>query len=148
LGDEHTLNEADLPKAGVYLAEVAAQSTRLVYRCYGQALAWGPKADQVTVAVSPQDTWSPADTIRVIVIPAGKKMAEFSAPGGVQALFYTWDSRWLAAQTIQGSDQLVWAYGPAGGFGRLVYQAPSGAGRLSLLGWVEAGQSWSRAPGG
>jgi len=49
-GDEHTLDESQLPVAGVYLADIAARTTRLIYRCYADALVWGPQPGEITIA--------------------------------------------------------------------------------------------------
>ncbi len=138
-GDEHTLDESQLPSAGLYLADLEARTARLVYHCYADAVAWGPKAGQISVAARPRDIWDRASVVRVIAVPEGKKVEEFSAPAAIQALAYSGDGRWLAVQSVVETGQVIRLYPVADGWGRQVYELPGGEGRLSLLGWVRVG---------
>jgi len=135
-GDEHTLDESQLPSAGIYLADIGTQTTRLIYHCFADALAWGPQPGQITIAARPKDIWGPASVIRVISVPDGKKVEEFSAPAAIQALTYTDDAQWLAVQSVVAGGQVISLFPATGGWGRQVYELPAGQGRLSLLGWV------------
>jgi len=138
LGDEHTLDESLLPKAGVYVAEMAKRTASLVYPCYGEAIAWGPKPNRIAVAVHSRDIWSPVDLVQVVVLPVRQKVEEFSVPGSAQALAYA-DGDWLAVQVSKDGRQEIWVYPGTGGLGRRVYERPEGEGRLALLGWARAG---------
>jgi len=142
-GDVHTLDESQLPNAGLYLADIETRTTRLVYHCYVDALAWGPKAGQLSIAARPRDIWDRANVVRVITVPDGKKVEEFSALAAIQALAYTDDGQWLAVQSVVEGGQAIWLYPAAGGWGRQVYNLPAGEGRLSLLGWVRIGEGVS-----
>ena len=135
-GDEHTLDESQLTSAGVYLADIETRTTRLIYRCYADALAWGPQPDQITLAARPKDMWGPASVVRVIGVQDGNTVEEFSAPAAIQALSYTDDAQWLAVQSVVASGQVVSLYPASGGWRRQVYELPAGQGRLALLGWV------------
>jgi len=135
-GDEHTLDESQLPSAGIYLADIGTRTTRLIYHCFANALAWGPRTGQITIAVHLKDIWGPASVIRVISVPDGKKVEEFSAPAAIQALTYTDDAQWLAVQSVVAGGQVISLFPATGGWGRQVYELPAGQGRLSLLGWV------------
>jgi len=135
-GDEHTLDESQLPSAGIYLADIGTQTTRLIYHCFADALAWGPQPGQITIAAHPKDIWGPASVVRVIAVPDGKKVEEFSAPAAIQALRYTDDAQWLAVQSVVASGQIISIYPASGAWGRKVYELPAGQGRLALLGWV------------
>lgn len=134
--DEHTLDEALLPKAGVYLADIATRTTRLLHPCYADALAWGPRPDRLTVAVRPGDIWSPRHVVRVLTLPSGKRIEEFSVHGQASALAYSDDAQWLAVQTQRDGRQQIWLYPAAGGWGRLFYDLSQQDSRLSLLGWA------------
>jgi Tol biopolymer transport system component len=135
-GDVHTLDEALLPRAGLYLADLEARTTRLVYRCYGRALAWGPRQDRVTVAARARDIWDETYIAQVIVVRSGKKVEEFSLPPRVAALAYSDDGRWLAVQSAQGDRQQIWFYPSSEGWARLFHQVSQQEGRMSLLGWA------------
>lgn len=143
-GDVHTLDEGLLPKAGLYLAEVEARQARLVYRCYGRALAWGPGRDRVTVAARAGDIWDERYTAQVIVARSGKKVEEFSLPDRVSALARSDDGRWLAVQRAEGDRQQIWVYGSSEGWGRLAHEARQEEGRMSLLGWVRGAGAEAR----
>ncbi|UCC68880.1 MAG: PD40 domain-containing protein [Armatimonadota bacterium] len=136
-GDVHTLDEALLPRAGLYLADLEARTTRLVYRCYGRALAWGPRPDLITVAARARDIWDEVYLAQVVV-RSGKKVEEFSLPPRAVALSYSDDGRWLAVQSAQGDRQQIWLYPSPEGWGRLFHQVPQQEGRMSLLGWVRS----------
>lgn len=134
--DEHTLDEALLPRAGVYLADIEARTTRLLHRCYAEALAWGPKPNRLTVAVRPGDIWAGTRLVRVLSLPSGRRIEEFSVHGQASALAYSDDGEWLAVQTERDGRQQVWLYPAAGSWGRLSYELSEEGSRLSLLGWA------------
>ena len=140
-GDEHTLDEALLPKAGVYLADTEKQTTRFLYHCYADALAWGPKPDRITVAARTGDIWGTGYVIRVLALPSGKKIEEFSARGPVYALAYSHDKKWLAVQVRKESQQQIWLYPASDGWGRLLQEFPREEGWLALLGWALSAES-------
>lgn len=134
--DEHTLDEALLPRAGLHVADVEARTSRLVYRCYGRAVAWGPRQDRITVAARARDMWDESYVAQVVVARSGGKVEEFSLPPRVAALAYSDDGRWLAVQSAQGDRQQIWLYPSSEGWGRLLHEVPQQEGRMSLLGWV------------
>ena len=134
-GDEHTLDEAHLPIAGLYLADLSARTTRMLYAGFIDAVAWGPKPDQITVAARVGDFWSTKHVGAVISISSGQKLREFSLRGPVVALAYSEDAQWLAAETV-GGGQRIWVYPVAGGWGRQAPVSTETGGRISLLGWV------------
>ncbi len=135
-GDAHTLDDAPLPLAGLYVADTAARSTRMVRHCFADALAWGPTPGRITVAERQGGVWGSRHVGRVLSLPSGKKVEEFSLRGHVSALHYSADSRWLAVQTMIEDRQQIWLYPRAGGWGRPLLELSPGEGRLSLLGWV------------
>ena len=134
-GDEHTLDTAQLPIAGLYLADAAARTARLVFPGYIDAVAWGPRPEQVTVAARMGDFWSTKYAAFVINVPSGRKVREFSLRGAVSALAYSDDARWLAAQTLNQTQQ-VWVYPVSGGWGRPFPLPTETGGRIALLGWA------------
>lgn len=140
-GDEHTLDESHLPTAGVYLADIAARTTRLIYRCYADALAWGPKPGQITVAARQKDIWGPAGIIRVVAVADSGRVEEFSAPAAIQALAYSDDAQWLAVQSAVAGGQIISVYPTSDGWGDQVYSLPAQRRRLALLGWVRANRT-------
>lgn len=135
LGDEHTLDESLLTKAGVYLADMATRTVSFVYPCYGEAIAWGPKPNRIIVAVRRGDVWGPADLAQVVALPSGQKVEEFSIVGSAQALAYK-EADWLAVQISREGRQEIWLYPGAGGLGHRVYEQLQAEGRLALLGWA------------
>jgi len=146
LGDEHTLDVAQLPIAGVYLADLAARTTRLLYPGFIDALAWGAKREQVTVAARVGDFWDTRHVGSVINVPSGQKVREFSLRGYVTALAYSDDGQWLAAQ-FTDRDQHIWVYPVAGGWGKQAPVSADSGGRVSLLGWARIPPMTGTAPG-
>jgi len=145
--DEHTLEDALLRKAGVYLADVEAQTTRLVHQCYADAVAWGPGGDEVTVAARAGDIWSERCVARVLVMPSGREAAEFSLHARVSAAAYSRDRKWLAVQSRNAGRQQIWLYPSSEGWGQLFHEVPDESGQLSLLGWLQASAA-EREPAG
>jgi len=139
LGDEHTLEERLLPKAGLYLADTEARSVHLFYHCYGDALAWAPQTNRIAVAARAGDFWGERWLVRLLALPSGDKVEEFSAPGSISALAYSDDGEWLAVQVMHKNRQQIWLYPTAGDWGHLFFEPPEGEGRLSLLGWARGG---------
>jgi hypothetical protein len=135
LGDEHTLDTSQLPTAGLYLADIAARTTRLVHPSFVDALAWGPKLDQVTIASRSGDFWSTRYVASVIAVPSGRKTREFSLHGAVSALAYSDDAKWLAVQALDQTQQ-IWIYQVSGDWGRPIALRSDPGGRLALLGWA------------
>jgi hypothetical protein len=135
-GDEHTVDEAQLSKAGVYLADIEARSARRISDCRARSLAWGPKPNEITVALDGAAGGTRAGVISVLRLPGGRKVEEFSVRGSPIALAYSPDLQWLAVETIKGDQQTVWLYHVLGGWGRRAHQLPTSAGRLSLVGWA------------
>ena len=136
LGDDHTLDENLLPKAGVYLADTEARTTRLLHHCYGDALAWHPHANRLAVAVRGGDFWGVRWLVRLLALPSGEKVEEFSLPGPASALAYSDDGDWLAVQASAKNRWQIWLYPTAGDWGRLLFEPPEADGRLALLGWA------------
>jgi hypothetical protein len=137
LDDAETNGEVRLAgQEGLYVADIAARSVRLLRRCRGEALAWGPSADRVTLAPAPAPGRTDGHLLRVILVPSGIDVEEFSVAGRVSAIAYTADRRHLAIQTESDGRQEIWVFRAAGGWGRRVYETPPDAGRLSLLGWA------------
>jgi Tol biopolymer transport system component len=135
-GDEHTLDDAQLPKAGLYLADLEARTTRLIHRCYADAVAWGPGPDRVTVAARANDFWSQRYVAQVLAVPSGEKVEEFSLPSRVSSATYSSDGKWLAVQAASGDSQQIWLYPSTEGWGQLFHEVRTESGRLSLLGWA------------
>ncbi len=135
LGDEHTLDESLLPKAGIYLAELATHTVSFVYPCYGEAIAWGTKPNRIIVTTHRGDIWGPADRAQAVALPEGQKVEEYSLAGSGEALSCA-DGDWLAVQIARNNKQEIWLYPGAGGLGRRVYEQTQTEGRLALLGWV------------
>jgi hypothetical protein len=141
--DEHTLDEALLPKAGVYLADVEGRTTRLLYQCFASTLAWGPGSEEITVAAHMGDVWSTECEGHVIVVPSGEKRRQFSLRGYVTALAYSEEATHLAAQARYENEDRIWIYPTAGGWGEpLRMEIPEG-GVLALLGWARLGEGAS-----
>lgn len=136
LGDVHTLDEALLPKAGIYLADISKKASRHLYHCYGDALAWGPKPNCITVAARTGDFWGTGSVIRVIQLPSGRRIEEYSVPGRTSAIAYSDNNQWLSVQTRHDHAQQLWLYAASGGYGRLFCQVQNEEGRLALLGWA------------
>lgn len=134
--DEHTVDEAQLAAVGLYLADVEARSTRRVSDCRANSLAWGPERNQITVAPETATGHRGGGSILVLRLPEGVEVEEFSAKGTVTALAYSDDLQWLAVQATIGDQQIIWLYHASGGWARRVYQLPTSAGRLSLVGWA------------
>jgi len=135
-GDEHTLDESLLPKAGVYLADVQTEVSLLLHRCYADALSWSPVTGLITVAIRPGDIWAPANVLRVIDPFEGARREEMSAAGSVQALAHSDNGKWLSAQTMQRDGEHIYVYPVADGFAQEVFHLPTGEGRLALIGWL------------
>ncbi len=135
--DEHTLDKDQVAAAGLYLADVEARTTRRVHQSPAQAVAWGPKPDQITAAFLPAAATGGAPVVSVIRLPQGDKIEEFSLTGLVQALVYSEDCHWLAVQSQQGEHQMIWLYRASGGWGHKVLDLTTSEGRLALLGWAE-----------
>jgi hypothetical protein len=135
LGDEHTLDRSRLPLAGLYVTDLAAQTTRLLYPGFIDAIAWGPKPEQITVSQRVGDFWSTAYSAVVVGATTGLKATETSLRGPTTALAYSDDARWLAAGTV-GSEQRIWVYPVAGGWGKQAPISTETGGRIALLGWV------------
>jgi hypothetical protein len=136
LGDEHTLDEALLPKAGLYLADLDAHTTRFLCPGFVDAIAWGPKPDQITIAARVGDIWSTQDIGAVLALPSGRKVAEFSLRGAVTSLAYSDDAQWLAAGTLYRGSQQIWIYPVAQGWGQQVKVEAQTGERVALLGWA------------
>jgi hypothetical protein len=135
-GDGHTLDEALLPKAGLYLADLAGRSTRFLHPCFGDAIAWGPGATEITIAARSGDFWSTRYVGLVVRLSDGQKMSEFSLPGAVAVVAYSEDAQWLAVQAQRQGDQGIWIYARSAGWGhQLDLGAEKGSG-LALLGWA------------
>jgi len=134
-GDEHTLDDALLPKAGLYLADLDVRTTWLVHRCYADAVAWGPSPDRVTVAARANDFWSQRYVAQVVSARSGERIEEFSLPSRVSAAAYSSDGKWLAVQAASGDSQQIWLYPSTEGWGQLFHEVAAESGRLSLLGW-------------
>lgn len=134
-GDEHTLDESLLPEAGIYIADAEARTTSPLHHCYPAAVAWAPKGEGLTVAVQP-DVWGPADVIRTISFPGGKRLEEFSVPGSAEALAWSDDGKWLAVQVSGKGAQVAQVRAYPDGWGNEVFRLPAGKGRLALLGWI------------
>lgn len=137
LGDEHTLDKAMLPKAGVYLADTSAHTTRFLYPGFADAIAWGPKPEQITVSLRVGDIWSTRHVGVVLRAASGQKVKELSLRGGVSAIAWSGDGRWLAAQTLYQDRQQVWIYHVSVGWGQPVKLEVQAGERLCLLGWAE-----------
>jgi len=137
IGDVHTLDEALLPMAGIYVARASEKTSRQLYHCYGDALVWGPKPNRLTVAARTGDVWGTGSVIRVIQLPAGRRTEEFSVPGRVSAIAYSEDNQWLVVQTRDDHAQQLWLYASEGGYGRLFCNVSQEEGRLALLGWAQ-----------
>jgi hypothetical protein len=135
-GDEHTVDEAQLSAVGLYLADIGARRTRRISDCRANSLAWGPERNQITVALETATGHRGGGPISVLRLPDGIKVEEFSAKGTVTALAYSDDLQWLAVQATIGDQQIIWLYHASGGWARRVYQLPTSAGRLSLVGWA------------
>jgi len=136
LGDEHTLDESLLPRAGLYLANVPQRTTRLLYHCYADAVAWGPEDDEITVAARAREFWDSRYIGEVISISAAESVRQFSLRGSVVTMAYSPGGQWLAVQASYEGGQQVWVYHREQGWGqRLVSLMPDG-GRLALLGWA------------
>jgi len=139
LGDEHTLDQALLPKAGVYLADLTARTTRLLYPCFADAVAWGPTAGRITLGVRVGGIWGSGYAGEVVTVPQGRKVSEFSVRGPVLALAYSDDSRWLAVEVQQQTGPQIRIYGSADGWGRRLDLGTEGSARVALLGWARLG---------
>jgi hypothetical protein len=135
MGDEHTLDRSRLPLAGLYMADLAAQTTKLLYSGFIDAIAWGPKPEQVTVSQRVGDIWSTACSAAVVSVVTGLKVKEFSLHGPTVGLAYSDDAQWLAAETVE-RDQRIWVYPVAGGWGKQAPISTETGGRIALLGWV------------
>jgi hypothetical protein len=135
-GDEHTLDESLLPKAGVYLADVDRELSIPLHPCYPEALDWSPVAGTITVAVRPRGIWDAANVLRVIDPAEGARREEISAQGFVRALAYSDDGAWLAVQSATPEGQRIFIYPAQEGFAREVFLLPASEGRLALLGWL------------
>jgi hypothetical protein len=136
MGDVHTLDDALLPKAGLYLADIGARTTRLLHHCYADAVTWGPKSNRITAAVRLGGFWGSSFVVQVVSLQTGKKVEELSLPGPASSLAYSDDDKWLAAQIMHGNSQQIRLYPASEGWGKSFYELPSGEGRLSLLGWA------------
>jgi hypothetical protein len=134
-GDEHTLNRSRLPIAGLYVADLAAQTTKLLYSGFIGAIAWGPKPEQLTVSQRVGDIWSTTYSAAVVSGATGLKVKEFSLHGPTIALAYSDDAQWLAAETVE-HDQRIWIYPVAAGWGKQAPISTETGGRIALLGWV------------
>ncbi len=134
--DEHALGEADLSAVGLYLADVEARRTRRISDCRASSLAWGPERDRITVALETPTGPKGGGLISVLRLQDGVEVEEFSANGTVTALAYSDDLQWLAVQATVRDQQIIWLYHASGGWARRVYQLPTSAGRLSLVGWA------------
>jgi hypothetical protein len=135
VGDEHTLDPSRLPLAGLYIADLTARTTRLLYPGFIDALAWGPKPEQITAAQRVGDIWSTTCSGAVVSVVTGLKLREFSLHGPAVALAYSGDAQWLAAETVE-RDQRVWVYPVAGGWGKQAPISTETGGRAALLGWL------------
>jgi hypothetical protein len=135
-GDEHTLDPAVFPKAGVYVADVGERTTRFLYHCFSDAVTWGPRPDRITVAARSGGIDGYLRVARILSLPDGKKIEEFSLQGRVAAISYSDDGKWLAVQTRNEERQQIWLYPSAEGWGRLFHEVPEEEGRLALLGWA------------
>ena len=135
-GDEHTLDEALLPKAGVYVADVEDRTTRLLYPCFANTLAWGPGSEEITVAARIGDFWSTKCEGQVIAVPSGQKRRQFSLRGYVTALAYSEEGTHLVVQARCENEDQLWIYPTTEGWGEpLETEVPEG-GVLALLGWA------------
>jgi hypothetical protein len=135
-GDEHTLDEALLPKAGVYLADIPARTTRQLYPGFVDAVAWGPRPDQITAAARVGDFWSTRYIGLVLALPLGRKVREFSLRGAVTALAYSDDGEWLAVAAHYQRAERIWIYPVSGGWGQQAKIEPQSGERIALLGWA------------
>ena len=136
LGDEHTLDEALLPLAGLYLADLSSRATRLLHHCYADLIAWGAAQDRITVAARLGDFWGAGHIAQVFALPSGQKVEELSLPGWISALCYSDDQQWLAFQTTKDRRCQVWIQPSAEGWPRLAFELPADEGSLALLGWA------------
>jgi hypothetical protein len=136
--DEHTIDEAQLSIAGLYLADIGSREVRRVSDCAGSAVAWGPGPNQITIAGGAFPGTRAGGVVSILELPGGVRVEEFSARGIATALSYSPDQQWLAVQTISGTKQAIWLHPVSGGWGSPVYELPTGTGRLSLVGWATA----------
>ena len=142
-GDVHTLDEALLPKAGVYLADVEGRTTRLLYQCFADTLAWGPGSEEITVAARIGDFWSTKCEGQVIAVPSGQKQRQFSLRGYVTALAYSEEATHLVVQARYENEDQLWIYPTTDGWGEpLRMEMPEG-GVLALLGWARLAEGAS-----
>ncbi len=135
--DEHTLDEAQVAAAGLYLADIEARTTRRFYQSAARAVAWGPEPNHITAAMCFDTALHATPVVSVIALPDGVKIEEFSVAGSVQALVYSEDFHWLAIQSQQGENQMIWLYRSSGGWGDRALELTTSEGRLALLGWAE-----------
>ncbi|MFB3882608.1 MAG: hypothetical protein ACE149_15175 [Armatimonadota bacterium] len=134
-GDGSALDESLIAKAGIYLAGAGSGTPVLLHQCLPSALAWGPKADRISIAIRPGRS-DKAGIVRTISFPAGKRLEEFSGPGLVEAIAYSEGGEWQAIQVAGDDGQSVRVREVGGDWGRDVYHLAEADGRLALLGWM------------